>query len=200
MENTIGGTAAAETVPAAAVPTRRRRGLLFWGTATVATGVLALLAVAVLHPAQDSPLRMYTRNTPAPDFTMALYGGGRLHLAALRGKTVVLNFWWSGCVPCQEEAPLLERQWRAWKDRGVVFIGMDEIDDPHTSTPYAFLKKYGITYPNGPDPGDVAIQYGTTGQPETVFITPRGRMLDKYALPFQDDATLARMIQRTRAS
>ncbi len=185
-----------DAVPGAPAP-HRRRGLLFWAPAGGAAALLVLLVVAVVRPARNNPLQRMDR--PAPDFTMPLYGGGRLHLAALRGKTVVFNFWWSGCVPCQEEAPLLERQWTAWKDKGVVFVGMDEIDDPTTSTPRDFLRTYHITYPNGPDPGDVAIEYGTTGQPETFFITPRGRIVKKYAQQFTSDGQLARMIREARS-
>jgi cytochrome c biogenesis protein CcmG/thiol:disulfide interchange protein DsbE len=164
--------------------------------AVFASGFLALLVVTVLRPAEDNPMQVINRR--APDFTMSLYSGGKLHLAALRGKTVVLNFWWSGCVPCQQEAPILERQWRAWKDKGVVFVGVDEIDDPATATPRDFLRKYHVTYPNGWDPGDVDIAYGTTGQPETFFITPHGLIKSKYAMPFTDDRTLARLVAETR--
>src|SRR5919201_5436352 len=182
---------------AAGGDTRRRRGPLAWGAAVLAAAIVALLAAAVLRPAQDNPLVQINR--AAPDFTMSLYRGGTLHLSSLRGKTVVLNFWWSGCVPCQQEAPLLERQWRAWKDKGVVFVGVDEIDDPATATPRDFLRRYHITYPNGWDPGDVDIAYGTTGQPETLFITPHGLIQRKYAMPFTDERTLARLIEETRA-
>jgi len=185
-----------EVVPA---PERRRpRGPLLWVPAASALGLVALLVVAVLRPATANPLQALNR--PAPDFTLPLYGGGTLHLAALRGKTVMINFWWSGCVPCQEEAPLLERQWRAWRDKGMVFIGIDEIDDPHAVAPRDFLRQYGITYPNVWDTSYIAIDYGTTGQPESFFITPRGVMKTKYAQPFPDDQTLARLIRETRAS
>jgi len=177
--------------------TTRRNGPLLWAAAVFTCGVLTLLVVAVLRPAKDNPLQVINRT--APDFTMSLYGGGTLHLAALRGKTVVLTFWWSGCIPCQQEAPLLERQWRAWKDKGVVFVGMDEIDDPATATPRDFLRRYPITYPNGWDPGDVDIAYGTTGQPETFVITPHGLIQRKYVRPFTDERTLARLIEETRA-
>jgi cytochrome c biogenesis protein CcmG, thiol:disulfide interchange protein DsbE len=176
---------------------RRRASLLWWGTLAIAAALVAVLVAAVLRPATNNPLVSIGR--PAPDFTMALYNGGKLHLAALRGKTVVLNFWWSGCIPCQQEAPILERQWQAWKTKNVVFVGVDEIDDPHTVTPRDFLAKYGITYANGWDPGDVDIQYGTTGQPETFFITPRGTIKSKYAMPFPDDRTLARLVQEARS-
>jgi hypothetical protein len=45
----------------------------------------------------------------------------------------------------------------------------------------------------------VDIQYGVTGQPETFFITPRGTITKRYAMPFSDDRTLARFIAEARA-
>ncbi len=164
----------------------------------MAVGFVALLSVVVLRPAEDSFPTL--RNLPASDFTLQLYSGGRLHLAGLHGKTVVVNFWWSGCPPCIQEAPILERQWRAWRHKDVVFVGVDELDDPASTAPLDFLKAYDITYPNGPDPNYVNIEYGTTGQPETVFITPQGRISNKYPRPFSDDQTLGRLIQEARTS
>jgi cytochrome c biogenesis protein CcmG/thiol:disulfide interchange protein DsbE len=182
---------------AAGGDTRRRRGPLAWGAAVLAAAIVALLAAAVLRPAQDNPLVQVNR--AAPDFTMSLYGGGTLHLSSLRGKTVVLNFWWSGCQPCVQEAPILERQWRTWKNKGVVFVGMDELDDPSTAAPRQFLQQFHVSYPNGWDPGDVDIQYGTTGQPETFVITPNGTIKSKYTMPFTEEGTLAALIQEARS-
>ena len=64
----------------------------------------------------------------APNFTLSrLDRPGRLQLASLRGKAVVLNFWASWCYPCNQEAKALERGWR---DAGmdVVFLGVDVND------------------------------------------------------------------------
>lgn len=183
--------------PAAQAPARPRRGLLFWLVAGALAALIALLLVAVLRPAQNNPLT--SPNRPAQDFTMSLYNGGTLRLSALRGKTVVLNFWWSNCAPCVQEAALLQRQWLAWKNKDVVFVGIDELDDPHSAAPRQFLRTYHITYPNGWDPGDVSIQYGTTGQPETFVISPRGVIRSHYVLPFTDDRTLSNLIREARA-
>ncbi len=189
-------TSLAETVDEP-VGARGRRGRLPWLVMSAAALVVALLAVAVLRPADNNPLS--AQNRPAPDFTMPLFGGGAVHLAALRGKTVVVNFWWSGCPPCVQEAPILERQWRVWQGHGVVFLGIDEIDGPNAATARRFLSQYGVTYPNGWDPGDVDIQYGTTGQPETYIVAPNGRIRTKYVAGFPDDQTLARLIADARA-
>ena len=62
---------------------------------------------------------------PAPNFTASrVDASGKLDLASLRGKPVVLNFWASWCVPCKGEAKLLEQAWRQYKGKGVVFVGV----------------------------------------------------------------------------
>ncbi len=54
---------------------------------------LALAALAfLLAAATPGPPTM----PPAPDFTLTLLDGKTLTLADLKGKPVLLNFWWSG--------------------------------------------------------------------------------------------------------
>ena len=172
----------------------RRRGPLAWLLLVMALALLALLTAAVLRPSGDDPLSAHDR--PATDFKLALYDGRHLDTRSLRGKTVVVNFWWAGCDPCKQEAPLLEAAWRKWKGKNVVFVGVDEQD---ATAPVDFLRTYHITYPNGKDPDYVNIEYGATGQPETVFISPRGIYKRKYASQFPDAATLDRLIAQARA-
>ncbi len=54
--------------------------------------VLALAALAFLLAAAPGPPPM----PPAPDFTLTLLDGKTLTLADLKGKPVLVNFWWSG--------------------------------------------------------------------------------------------------------
>jgi len=177
-----------------AVEPRRRRGALMWLPPAVIVAVVAVLLIAVLRPAAADPLSAH--NQPATDFSMALYNGRTINTRSLRGKTLVVNFWWAGCPPCQQEAPLLEQAWQRWKGKNVVFIGVDGQD---ASVPTDFLRTYHITYPNGKDPNYVNIEYGATGFPETVFISPRGVYRAKYASEFPDAATLDTLIRKARA-
>jgi len=177
-----------------AVEPRRRRGALMWLPPAVIVAVVAVLLIAVLRPAAADPLSAH--NQPATDFSMALYNGRTINTRSLRGKTLVVNFWWAGCPPCQQEAPLLEQAWQRWKGKNVVFIGVDGQD---ASVPTDFLRTYHITYPNGKDPNYVNIEYGATGFPETVFISPRGVYTAKYASEFPDAATLDTLIRKARA-
>lgn len=116
----------------------------------------------------------------APSFTLTLFDGGTLTLKELQGKAVLLNFWASWCVPCRAEARALESAWQKYKDRGVVFLGVDIQDKEEDAR--TFMKEFGITYLNGRDAsGKIAVDYGVWGIPETFFIDPQGRITYKHA-------------------
>lgn len=120
-------------------------------------------------------------NKPAAPFAITTFDGERVSLEGLRGKTVVLNFWASWCFPaCWEEAPVLEAGWRAYKERGVVVVGIN-IQDREADA-REFIRRFSQTFPNGPDPkGKISVDYGVYGVPETFFIDKNGRIRFKHA-------------------
>ena len=113
----------------------------------------------------------------APDFDLPLLDGtGRVVLSSLRGKAVVLNFWASWCIPCKEEAPRLQAAWERWRDRGVVFVGVDAQD--FRSDAKRFAARYGLTYPIVHDgKGSTLGRFGVSGFPETWFVDRQGRLV-----------------------
>ena len=87
----------------------------------------------------------------APDFTMQYTSGKKVKLSELRGQVVVLQFTASWCSVCRKEMPHLEKDvWQAFKDEGVVIIGVDR-DEP-LETVLNFQKEIGTTYPLALDP------------------------------------------------
>ncbi|WP_316835085.1 TlpA disulfide reductase family protein [Pedobacter nutrimenti] len=66
----------------------------------------------------------------APSFELFDIYGTKYTLQNLKGKVIVLNFWFAGCEPCKEEMPELNRLKEKYKDKGVVFlaIGRDNAD------------------------------------------------------------------------
>lgn len=106
---------------------------------------------------------------PAPEFQLPVLGGGTLSSQELKGSPVVINFWASWCVPCRQEAPLLEATFKQYQAKGVRFVGVDYND--LESDALSFVKQFGITYPSVRDPdGTLVKQFGVRGVPETFFI------------------------------
>ncbi len=122
----------------------------------------------------------------ASNFTLELFSGDKLKRSDLRGKAVVLNFWASWCIPCRDEAPILESSWKRYKDKPVVFVGIDVWDDKDSALSY--IKQFGGGYVNGIDPkGEIAVDYGVGGVPETYFIDASGKIMDKYTGPLTEE-------------
>ena len=137
-------------------------------------GLVAIMAVN-LRKVESVDLQ----GQAAPEFALPLFDQfdqDKIALADLRGQVVVVNFWASWCVECYKEAELLEQAWQDYKDRGVMFVGVDYLDTDTEGL--AYMAKYGITYPSGPDIGDKISQaYAITGVPETFFIDKDGNIV-----------------------
>ncbi len=87
----------------------------------------------------------------------------------LRGRPVVVNFWASWCIPCREEARLLQATYEEYADEGVVFLGVNIKDS--TVDARAFIDEYEMTYPVVSDQNeDLARALGVNGIPETFFL------------------------------
>ena len=161
-------------------------GLLRWLIPLSAVPVLALLAYGFRVNPRDIPSPLVGR--PASAFALQTLEGAPLALEAQRGKVVVLNFWASWCYPaCYEEAPVLERNWRVYRDRGVVVIGVDIQDKLEAAQ--KFTRDFGLSFPNARDTtGKVSVDYGVYGVPETFFIDRRGRIRAKHVGAVTDEA------------
>jgi len=123
-----------------------------------------------------------------PDFSVTLFSGyefddkSEVSLSDFSGKVVVLNFWASWCKPCEQEAAELEEAWRFYNGE-VMFLGIDYVDtEPEART---YLKKFQITYPNGPDlRTSLSQMFRITGVPETYFIDQQGVLYYVKVGPF----------------
>jgi cytochrome c biogenesis protein CcmG/thiol:disulfide interchange protein DsbE len=148
-----------------------------WLIPLAAVPVLAVLAYGFRTDPRAIPSPLVGR--PAVPISLTAYDGKSVNLAALRGQVVLVNFWASWCYPaCYEEAPVLEAGWKAYRDRGVVVLGVDMQDTEEAAQ--RFIAQFGLTFPNAPDPrGKVAIEYGVYGVPETFLIDRRGMIRDK---------------------
>ena len=163
-----------------------------WLVPLAAVPVLGLLAYGFTLNPRDVPSPLVGR--PAAAFALTSFDGAPLQLDELRGKVVVLNFWASWCYPaCYEEAPTLERGWRAYRDRGVVVLGITIQDKDEAAR--KFITDFSLSFANAPDPGGkVSVDYGVYGVPETFFIDREGRIRAKHVGALSDQ-TFAETIE-----
>ena len=167
---------------------RKRSITIFTLVTLLNVAVLAFLWTQLLTPAQYTTQGSSQTNTndplighPAPNFTLDalnLHSDAPISLASFKGKPVILNVWNSTCLPCMDEAHLLQSLWQRVKSQGVVFIGIDFQDLKGDGL--SFIKKYSVTYPNVLDvSGSTAISYGVTATPETLFINRQGVVVSR---------------------
>lgn len=144
--------------------------------------ILALLGLLAwgLRKVQAGPVE----SGMAPDFTLTSFDGRTLTLSELRGQVVIINFWASWCPPCREEAAYLEQTWRKYKDKGVIFIGVDWVDTEKEAL--AYMDEFDLTYFNGPDIGTrIAQAYNIQGVPETFHVAKNGELRGVHIGPLK---------------
>ena len=146
----------------------------------VALGVGAVLvAFAVLLASQVNASPSYKGanllDKPVPTFNLpALDGTGRVRSADLQGKVVLINFWNSWCIPCQQEHAALSSFYTSHaKDPDFEMIGI--VRDDTTKAARAWVAEHhdGWQFATDPD-GQATLGFGTTGQPESYMIAPNG--------------------------
>ena len=112
-----------------------------------------------------------------PDVTVTALDGKKISLRELSGKRVIINFFNSWCIPCQEELPALQEFAKKYQnDPNFVFIGIARDDSEKNIRDWSASNEVPFTV--ALDPGqDASIGFGTTGQPETYAIAPDGRVV-----------------------
>lgn len=90
------------------------------------------------------------------DFAGTLDTGEGLSSDDVRGRVVIVNFWYAACPPCREEAPDLEAIRVRFEDAEVTMIGVNVRDTADVSL--RFARDFGVGYPSIVDSGDNAVQ------------------------------------------
>ena len=173
-----------KTLEAGAAPLAPATRRVRWWQVAVFAGVLALLALVALQMRRSGPLAagQVGNGEKAPLFVLQTFDGQTKALADLRGQVVVVNFWASWCVPCEQEAAELQSTWQHYQGQGVMFLGVDWVDTEPEARGY--LSRFSITYPNGPDLGTrIAQAYRIRGVPETFVVDKTGILRELFVGP-----------------
>ena len=134
---------------------------------------------------------------PAPAFDLGLYTSDKsLSLASLKGKVVLLTFWFPGCGPCRGEFPHFENVMTQFHGNpDIVYLGINGVrkQDAYV-VPFMDGTKYSFTPLKG---GEIDKAYGVSAYPANFLIDRDGRLIFSNfgATDPQSEIVLQRMIE-----
>ncbi|HEY5327790.1 MAG TPA: redoxin domain-containing protein, partial [Mucilaginibacter sp.] len=133
---------------------------------------------------------------PAYPFELDLYtGNGKLNLKDLKGKVVLLTFWFPGCGPCENEFPHFQAVINEFKGDDVVYVGINVLpeQDPYV-IPFVENNKYSFIPLRG-NPEFARKNYGIRAEPGNFLIDKDGKIIfSRFLIDNANQRTLELMI------
>jgi len=144
--------------------------------------VIGLLAFGLLSKGETK----IAVGDPVPDKVLpALPGPGQGSIAKYRGSWVLVNLWASWCVPCRQEAPVLQRFYERNRHNDTTVLGINVQDNEDDAR--AFLREHPTAYPQLRSVGDErSAAFGSTGVPENFLVEPNGDLALIWRGPVDD--------------
>lgn len=148
--------------------------------------VLAVLGLLVYGLASKGGASIAVGD-PVPDKVLPkLPGPGTGSLADRRGEWVLVNLWASWCIPCREEAPVLDGFYRREHGHDASVVGINVQDNREDAL--AFLREHPTGYEQLRSIGDErSSAFGSTGVPENFLVDPKGRLAWIWRGPVDDE-------------
>lgn len=109
----------------------------------------------------------------APDWKLTSLTGTTYSLESLKGKWVLIDFFFRSCYPCMKAFPILHDLQEKYAAQGLIVIGMDGVDQNDEQF-QAFLSKHRINYPVILGVGEMEQRYQVSGYPTIYLIDPKG--------------------------
>jgi thiol-disulfide isomerase/thioredoxin len=104
-----------------------------------------------------------------------LISGNSLSLAALKGKIVILDFWFKACAPCQKQVLSLQAMQEKYSADKVMIVGINTVDDLVEDRLASFLKNRWITMPSVYQGHSIQALYKVCDSPALFVIDKKGQ-------------------------
>ena len=155
---------------------------------------LALAALFFFRLGSGDPSRVPSAliGRPAPETNFAPVAGlldragnqlPGIETASFKGAVTLVNVWASWCIPCRDEAPLLDT---LSEDKRIRLVGINYKDQPENAR--RVLGRYGNPFAAaGADiNGRASIEWGVYGVPETFLVGRDGKIAYKLVGPITE--------------
>lgn len=131
----------------------------------------------------QNPNATFKTGEIAKDFISSNLKGEKISLNDLKGKIVVLNFWFIQCKPCVEELPELNKIVTKYKNKNVEFIAItfDKQTDLNE-----FLKTHKFDY-NIVSDGEIIRDYNVSTFPLHMILDKKGEIIFKKTGAYIDE-------------
>jgi thiol-disulfide isomerase/thioredoxin len=143
---------------------------------------VVLLAVALAAAGCGEPERPgageAARETEAPPFDLPALDGGRVALAELRGRPVLVDFWATWCAPCLQQIPVLNAV-QAKHGDAVAVLGVS-VDTEGRDVVAAFAAEHDVRYRILLGSPDLARSWGAIGFPTLFVVAPDGAIASAH--------------------
>jgi len=114
----------------------------------------------------------------APDFELEEMDGSLIKLSKLRGKNVILNFWYAGCTFCVIEMPDLQKLQETYKD-DFLLLTINVGDSKEVIEEFMEENKLNLTVLLD-QKMNVAYDYGIRSFPTTIAVNKKGEVIGGY--------------------
>jgi peroxiredoxin len=136
---------------------------------------------------ESAPISLLATGTPAPDWTLFDANGNKMTLSQMKGKIVLLDFYFIGCTGCMLSLKPLNTIFEKYKGKNVVIASISERDKQQAVL--AFEKRYNIKYPGYINASGVVKAYHVEGFPTFYFIDQQGKIANVF-VGYSDDFEL----------
>jgi len=145
------------------------------------------------HPPKRQPAAppLLAPGTIAPDWTLYTAGGKKMSLSQMKGKVVLLDFYFIGCIPSMQAIKPLNKLYEKYKNQNLIMASVTERNKEKTVL--TFDKQYGIKYLSFVNAANVVKSYNVSEFPTFYFIDKEGKIADVipgYNEDFEEKATL----------
>lgn len=144
---------------------------------------IAITSMAIpkgLHPQKAQPvlpkaqLDLLAAGSIAPDWILFDAKDKKMSLAQLKGKVIMMDFFFIGCFGCMEALKPLNKLHEKYRNKDVVMVSMTFRDNKKSVT--EFKEDYNIKYPIYINAGDVVKSYNVEAFPTFYFIDKEGKI------------------------